>query len=183
MRLPQSGDIIIAEPFLRDANYMRSVILICTQHKEGSLGFVLNKKLEYTLDELLTDMDGIKWPVYQGGPVQLDTIHYIHQYPELLPESLPIGEHAYWGGDYKIMLELLRNGEIHPDKIKFFLGYSGWDKGQLEAEFEENTWLTATSTRKLIFDTKPELLWKQTLLHMGGSYEEMINYPIDPQLN
>lgn len=177
------GSLLVADPFLKDENFMRSVILLCKHSAEGSFGFVLNKKLDVTVNELLTEMEGLKLDVYQGGPVQLDTVHYIHQYPDLIPDSQLLTENICWGGNFQQLTQHLKKGTITADKVKFFLGYSGWDAGQLEAEMTERSWATATATRKLIFNTPPESLWRNTMLHMGGEYEQMVNYPIDPQLN
>ena len=47
----------------------------------------------------------------------------------------------------------------------------------------EKSWLTATSTRKIIFDTPAENVWKESIEHLGGKYKMMVNFPIDPQLN
>ena len=84
---PEQGILLIADPFLKDPNFMRSVIMICRHSEEGTFGFALNKQYELTLDELITDLNEFPIPVYTGGPVQMDTIHYIHQYPQLIPES------------------------------------------------------------------------------------------------
>lgn len=183
MRLPNTGNLIVAEPFLKDENFMRSVILMCSHTSEGSLGLILNKKLEVTLSDLLVEMEHFPLDVYQGGPVQMDTVHYIHQYPDLFTDCQPLIDNICWGGNFELLSKYLRSGEIDPKKIKFFLGYSGWDSRQLEAEYKENSWATATGTRKLIFETHPKNLWRETMIHMGGDYEKMINYPTDPQLN
>ncbi|MEO6488914.1 MAG: YqgE/AlgH family protein [Ferruginibacter sp.] len=180
---PAQNTLLIADPFLKDPNFMRTVVYMCRHSEEGSFGFVLNKLFEQTLDELISGLDGIELPVYYGGPVQTDTVHYIHQYPDLIPESYKISEEVYWGGDFETVKELLRKEELDHQKIKFFIGYSGWEKEQLQLELAEKSWVTSTATRKLIFDTDPDDVWKESLRHLGGKYEMMINYPIDPQLN
>ena len=85
MDQPASGILLIADPFLKDPNFMRSVVFVCEHKNEGSFGFVLNKTYDYTLDELLSGVEDLKIPVYQGGPVQMDTIHFLHQYPDRYP--------------------------------------------------------------------------------------------------
>ncbi len=92
-------------------------------------------------------------------------------------------ENVYWGGNFEVMLLLMKNNEIHPDKIRFFIGYSGWSAGQLDDELKGKSWLTATATRKLLFHKNPSDIWKDSLRHLGGDYEMMINFPLDPQLN
>lgn len=180
---PAQNTILIADPFLKDPNFMRTVVFMCRHSDEGSFGFVLNKVFEQTLDELINDMEGIEIPVFYGGPVQPDTVHYLHQYPDLIPESYRISDEIYWGGDFETVKKLLRSNQIDADKIKFFIGYSGWEKDQLDNELTEHSWLTATATRKIVFDTATESVWKESLKHLGGKYEMMINFPIDPQLN
>ena len=180
---PSQGILLIADPFLKDSNFMRTVLLMCRHSEEGSFGFVLNKLYDQTLEDLITDMEGFRLPIFKGGPVQMDTIHYIHQYPELLPDCQQITEDIYWGGDFETLKSLIKNDELDTDKIKFFIGYSGWEADQLDAEMSEKSWLTATSTRDFVFNTPMEEIWKASLRHLGGKYEMMINFPIDPQLN
>ena len=180
---PAENILLIADPFLKDPNFMRTVVYMCRHSDEGSFGFVLNKIFEQTLDELINGLEGIELPVYYGGPVQTDTVHYIHQYPDLIPECYKISDDIYWGGDFETLKALLRSNKIEPQKIKFFIGYSGWEKDQLALELSEKSWLTATATRKIVFDTGSDEVWKESLKHLGGHYEMLINYPIDPQLN
>jgi putative transcriptional regulator len=180
---PGPGILLIADPFLKDPHFLRTVILLCDHHNEGSFGFVLNKKLDQTLDKLLIDFDGFELPVYFGGPVQTDSIHFVHQYPDLIPDAQKVGTDIYWGGNFETAKVLLKNNSINTSKIKFFLGYSGWGNQQLDFELDEKSWLTVAATKKLVFNTSPENVWKGGLQQMGGDYEQLINYPLDPKLN
>ena len=180
---PTSGILLIADPFLKDPNFMRSVVFICEHQDEGTFGFVLNKKFEQTMDDLINNFDGFPIPVYYGGPVQNDTIHFVHQYPEEIPGGKEIMEGIYWGGDFYILTKMVKNRTIDYNKVRFFIGYSGWNKGQLSEEIAEKSWLTVDAIAPLIFHQKPDDIWKDSLKHLGGDYEMMINYPIDPQLN
>ena len=119
---PAENILLIADPFLKDPNFMRTVVYICRHSDEGSFGFVLNKIFEQTLDELINGLEGIEMPVYYGGPVQTDTVHYIHQYPDLIPECYKISDDIYWGGDFEALKTLLRENKIDAQKIKFFIG-------------------------------------------------------------
>ena len=99
------------------------------------------------------------------------------------PEAFPVQEGIYWGGDFEMAVDLLRKGEIDKNKIRFFIGYSGWGGGQLNDELKEKSWLTTPATRKLVFHKNIDDIWKDALDHLGGEYEQLKNYPIDPQLN
>lgn len=183
MVLPAPGILLIADPFLKDPNFMRTVVFLCDHQEEGSMGFVINKQIEQTLDELMDGFDGFRIPVYYGGPVQMDTIHFLHQYPERIPGGQEVMKGVYWGGDFELLSEMVRKGEADFSKIRFFLGYSGWGTGQLDGELGEKSWLTVSATRKILFHEQPDDIWKDSLKHLGGEYEMMINFPIDPSLN
>lgn len=180
---PAGGILLIADPFLKDPNFLRTVVFLCEHKEEGSFGFVLNRQYENTLDELIPELEGHRLPVYYGGPVEVDTIHFLHQYPDEIPGGQEVLKGVYWGGDFEAMVNMIKNEEVDPNKIRFYIGYSGWSTGQLATEMNEKTWLTVKATRKLIFHHKYEEIWKNSLKHLGGDYEMMVNFPIDPQLN
>jgi len=162
---------------------MRTVILLCDHQQEGSFGFVLNKPYRHTLDELIPELEGMKIPVYNGGPVQVDTLHFLHTCPEKLPGSHQVCESIYWGGDFEIMKSLLLKGEIDEDCIRFFIGYSGWDHQQLIDEMNGKSWMTAKAITQLVFHKNVEEMWNDSLNLLGGDYPMMKHFPTDPQLN
>ena len=180
---PSKGTLLIANPFLKDPNFMRSVIFLCEYKEEGCFGFVLNKLFSKNLGELLPEMEQYNIPLYYGGPVQKDTIHFLHQYPDVIAGGEEVLNGVYWGGNFESLMALIKINEIDFNKIKFFIGYSGWGEGQVEDELKQKSWLTVQATRNLLFHKKPDDVWKDSLRHLGGEYEMMINFPIDPQLN
>ncbi|RYY39652.1 MAG: YqgE/AlgH family protein [Chitinophagaceae bacterium] len=180
---PDSGVLLIADPFLKDPNFMRTVVLLTEHREDGAIGFVINRQYENTLDELLPEIEGHKLPVYYGGPVQMNTVHFLHRYPELIPGGVEVVKGVFWGGDFEAVVALINSGAADPTMIRFFIGYSGWSGGQLQGELDEKTWLTVEATRRLIFHEQAEEIWRDSLRHLGGDYEMMMNFPIDPQLN
>lgn len=180
---PAAGVLLIAEPFLKDPSFLRTVVLLCEHKQEGSFGFVLNKQIEQPLGELISNLEGHDLPVYYGGPVQMDTIHFLHQYPDLIPDSVKVTDDIFWGGNFETVSALIKSNSIDLEKIKFFIGYSGWGDGQLSQEIKEKSWLTVNANQRLVFNTRYDEIWKNSLKTLGGEYERMINYPIDPQLN
>ena len=183
MTTPAAGILLIAEPFLKDPNFMRTVVLLCEHQEEGSFGFVLNRNYQYTLEELIPDLAGLDLPVYYGGPVQKDTLHFLHQYPELIADGFKVADDVYWGGNFELAIQLIRDKKIDKNKIRFYIGYSGWTSGQLESELKEKSWLMTPASRKLVFHRKLDEIWKDSLRNLGGEYEMMINFPVDPSLN
>jgi len=180
---PGSGILLISDPFLKDPNFMRTVVFLCEHQEQGSFGFVLNRKYENTIDELIPELEGHKISLFYGGPVQMDTIHFLHQYPDEIPGGQEVMKGIFWGGDFDKVIEMIKNKEINENKIRFFIGYSGWSDGQLQNELTEKSWLTVKATRKIVFHHNYKEIWKDSLKQLGGEYEIMINFPIDPQLN
>ena len=177
------GDILIADPFLKDPNFMRSVVFLCEHQPGGTFGFVLNRRYQHNIGELVADLEGSDFPVYYGGPVQPDTLHFLHRSPALITGGVKITDDIYWGGEFNEAANLIKQNKISPYNIRFFIGYSGWSEGQLDGEMEQHTWLVTNGTKQLVFHRNIDLLWKDALKQKGGEYEQLVNYPIDPQLN
>ena len=167
---PGKGILLIADPFLKDPNFLRTVVFLCEHRDEGSFGFVINRKYENTLGELIPELEGLGLPVFYGGPVQQDTLHFLHQYPNEIPGGQEVINGVFWGGDFEAVVNLLKNDELDHNKIRFYIGYSGWSNGQLTNEMNEKSWLTVNATRKLIFHHNYEEIWKDSLKHLGGDY-------------
>jgi len=180
---PQKGDLLISEPFLPDPNFERTVVLLCEHNEEGAFGFILNKPSLIQLDEVLESVTDYKERVFVGGPVQQDTLHFVHRSKEI-EESSVINEELYWGGNFEQLMILLESGEINSNDFRFFLGYSGWSSGQLMEELAQNSWIVYPGARaEQVFDMDSDDIWKGILNEMGGKYKMYANYPIDPRLN
>lgn len=177
------GTLLISDPFLKDPNFLRSVVLICEHQFEGSLGFVLNKKHNQTLGELINEEVELDIPIFYGGPVQTNTLHFLHQRPELIEGGYPITDEIYWGGDFEQAINLIKEKKLSEKDIRFYIGYSGWGEGQLEFELQEKSWITSKAKRSLIFHKFSEMIWKDALKDLGGEFATLINYPLDPQSN
>lgn len=176
------GSLLIAEPPLWDPNFRRSIILLCEHTLDGSFGLVLNRPAgvrvsEAAIIDLPFDAD-----LWVGGPVQMDSLHVLHPYDDL-DGALPVVDGVYWGGDFESMLDGIRGGWIDPNRARFFVGYAGWETGQLDAEIEEQSWLVRKATREMIFSESGDTLWRSTLRKMGGEYALLSTFPDDPRMN
>jgi putative transcriptional regulator len=178
---PQAGDLLIAEPFLGDKHFERAVLLVCEHNVYGSFGLVLNKKSEYKLSQLIeTEAD---FEVFVGGPVQKETLHFIHRCPHLIDESIDLGNDIFWSGNFDTLLKLLNLNVIKEEEIRFFIGYSGWGPDQLAGELAEKTWYISETNASDVFTTAAPDHWRTVLKNKGGHYKSIANYPLDPNLN
>lgn len=168
-----------------DPEFMRSVVLLCEhQPTEGTMGYVLNQPTNLLLSDVLQDLPQAGFPLFLGGPVGHDAIHFIHRCADRIPESMDLGNEIYWGGNFETLKILLENEQIAAHEIKFFLGYSGWDPGQLDREMTENSWMVCTQYNpELAFEHESENLWKEAVIAMGPKYAHVANFPIDPRMN
>jgi len=179
---PAAGKLLIAEPFLKDGVFSRTVILLCEHSNDGTLGFVLNQDTDMLLGDILVELSASEEPIYQGGPVQNDTLHMVHHIPHIL-EGKKIGDALYWGGSFDSLKETILMHTYEPQSLKLFLGYAGWGAGQLENELNEGSWLVADATEEIVFKTPVQDIWKKSIALLGDEYRYLSQLPIDPQLN
>ncbi|MEN8249234.1 MAG: YqgE/AlgH family protein [Bacteroidota bacterium] len=180
---PSNGCLLVSEPHLPDANFDRTVILLCKHDDEGSFGFVLNRPSKVKIKDILKDAESIEVPVYIGGPVEQNTLHFIHKDDSLAGAEYVI-DNLYWGGNFDLMLSWLHDKMVKDEDVRFFLGYSGWASGQLSDEIEESSWMVfKPDNTDFIFETSPENMWKAVLKKMGGRFSMYAKYPEDPRLN
>ncbi len=180
---PQKGRLLIAEPsILNDNSFNRTIVLLAESHKHSVVGFILNKPLVLTINDLIPEISCI-FNVYQGGPVEQDNLYFMHRVPHLIPESITVGKGIFWGGNFDSLKYLLNNQSIESSDIRFFLGYSGWDVNQLENELKTGSWFVSENDFPNIFDTDNYSIWKNKLLQKGGEYKIWANAPSDIHLN
>jgi len=179
----KSNQLLIAEPFMEDPNFKRAVVLLCQHDTDGSFGFILNRKLDLRLGDAVPELEALDMKLFAGGPVQPDTLHYIHNYGDSLKDAHKIDDNVYWGGDFEQLKAMANTGMIETERIRFFLGYSGWDNGQLETETTSDSWILSKPKYDHIFKVQPAQLWHQVLFNMGGEYRVMSHFPDDPILN
>jgi putative transcriptional regulator len=173
----KSGQILLAEPFMLDPYFRRGVILLCEHNANGSLGFILNKSIDMGVNELMSEFPAIDTEVFYGGPVQTDTLHYVHNVGDLLEDSIKVADGIWWGGDFDKLKFLIQSELIQPQNIRFFVGYSGWTGGQLENELEIGSWVVTDADTNFVFKSPYQRLWSQVMAHKGNTYEVIAELP------
>ena len=177
------GVLLVAEPALLDPNFRRAVVLLCDHNAEGSFGLILNRPTELHLPEVLAEPVGLKHELFFGGPVQTDTLHYLHPYAEAIAEAVPVLDGVSWGGPFDAVVEGVREGAFEASAFRFFVGYAGWGEDQLQDEVDGDGWVVLPGSAADVFEHDPGTLWRDLLRTLGGEYALLSNYPDDPQMN
>ncbi len=180
---PAVGRLLIAEPFLHDDYFRRAVVLIADHSEKGTVGFILNKPLEITVQQAVPDFPNYDQLAFFGGPVQRDQLYFIHTLGEKIEESFPIGKDLSWLGDFGKVKRLIEKKEMSEDQVRFFIGYAGWESGQLEKELESKSWFVSNADNDIIFNVDPAEMWTAAVKKMGDAFAPMANFPEDPSLN
>ena len=181
--LPSRGKILISEPFLRDATFGRSVILLIDHTDEGTMGLIINKPLPIFVNDIIKEFKYIDdIPLYKGGPVATDTLFYLHTLADI-PGAIPISKGLYLNGDFDEIKKYILQGNKVDRYIRFFLGYCGWEGEQLNDELKENTWLVSKEENAYLMNGDTKDMWKQALEKLGSKYETWSRFPQVPTFN
>lgn len=181
---PKTGRLLISEPFMSDPNFKRSVVLLSEHSEDGSVGYILNQVANVILKDVIQDLWEADNHIYFGGPVAANTLHFIHRAYDKLQSGEPIGNGLYWGGNFETLKILINTNALEESEVKFFVGYSGWENGQLDQELAQNAWMVSDiSDLDLIFGNDDEKLWRDVIVNLGPKYAHVSNFPIDPSLN
>jgi putative transcriptional regulator len=172
------GNILLAEPFMMGPHFKNAVVLI-TEHNEehGTVGFIINKSLNLSMEQAVDEFPEISMDLLYGGPVQTDTLHYIHTYGDILDDSVHISGNLYWGGNFTKLKALINQKLINSNGIRFFLGYSGWSPGQLREEYEEGTWILSNIDANYIFNTDLSRVWPRAVADLGKEFTVIARMP------
>jgi len=120
--IPKTGQVLLVDLFLEDPYFKRSVILLCEHNQQGSIGFILNRNMELPLEEVLQDFPDIHSTINYGGPVETDSLHYVHNVGEILDGSVKVMNGNWWGGDFEKLKFLIRTELVKPENIRLYLG-------------------------------------------------------------
>jgi putative transcriptional regulator len=180
---PKRGKILISEPFLLDYFFKRSVILLAEHNEEGTFGVIINKPIKARFNQVVKDFPEFNSRVFLGGPVQSDSLFFIHTLGDKVENSLEILPGIFWGGDIERIRELIILSVLKPSQIRFFIGYSGWSPHQLEDELERNSWVVSSLSADDILRTTPSMLWSRSLRKLGNDYAHWVKFPDDPSDN
>jgi putative transcriptional regulator len=181
---PKQGNILISEPLMNDFHFGRSVILLIDHEEaEGTFGIIINKKLNVSVSQIVDEFPDFEAAAYLGGPVADNQLFFLHTLGEVIPDSLPILDGLYWGGEADTLKTLIATGIANEDNTRFYLGYAGWDSGQLVSELVRNSWLIGNITAEQLFNIPEEAMWQTFVSQAGSPYEMWKRFPKNPEDN
>jgi putative transcriptional regulator len=183
----EAGKLLAAYPDMLDPNFMHSVVLVLQHDAQGAHGVVTNQRTRLTVKELLPDHPTLgesSFPVHLGGPVDHNTLQFVHLVPDRIPGGLAIDGNLWMGGDLDALGRYLasRPGEA-PGKVRLFLGYSGWGRGQLEGELGTGSWLPAPPSLEVVFGEGGESAWRRVVRSIGQAGDGLDTQPPDVSWN
>jgi len=140
MRDLKAGLYIKSTSALIGSFFEHTTILIVQHNEKGSIGFVTNKSFEKSVHELIEFNHVKPFPLMDGGPVDRDHLFVLHKRPDLIDGGEQVPNGLYLGGNIEQVIQAINTGGANPQEIQLFIGYCGWDEGELEAELEEGSW-------------------------------------------
>lgn len=182
---PYNGCILIANPFLADDDFGRSVVLILEHNEEGSMGVILNSQFpsDYTIDTVIKGMESApKLPVFKGGPVHRMALFFLHTIPGL-KGSRRILDGLYVNGDLDYLKNYILEGNPTAGILRSYAGYCRWSAGQLEEELAHDFWIVSDINKEKALTLDFKTLWRDSLHAMGGKYALWAHFPMYPELN
>ena len=178
------GQLLIASPKIVDPNFRRVVVYMAEHTDEGAMGLVLNRPAETTVAEAVPDLEWLMGDgdatVWVGGPVSPASVVVLAEFDE--PERAALVVDGALGfvpseiADRDAFAAGVRRARI-------FAGHSGWGPGQIEAEFEEDSWIVEPAQPADVFTAEPDALWSRVLRRKGREYVLLATMPMDPSLN
>lgn len=183
---PHPGALLVAEPFLRDEHFSHAVICLVEYSPDSTaMGIVLNHPTPHRLKGLI---EGVKRKedikVWCGGPMSCDRLYYVHTLGELLPGAREIIPGLYIGGDFEAMLDYVNSGCPIEGCIRFFVGYSGWSRYQLDEELRNHVWAVTEIPRlSSMLTGSANGYWHRHVRALGPAFRGWLYHPLNPQLN
>ena len=163
-----TGHLLIAMPSMEDERFAHSVIYLCAHTPEGAMGLVLNRPLQRPkFDELLRQLDVAPQPparrirLCAGGPMDNARGFVLHTADWTGEGSLRVDESVALTASLDVLKAIAEgNG---PREGLLALGYAGWGPGQLDAEIQQNAWLSVPADETIVFDDDDDTKWRRAL--------------------
>ena len=175
-----------------DPNFMHAVVLMIHHDDDGAMGVVVNASIESRVGDALPEHPVLKdvgAPLWQGGPVGLDSMQVLHRHPRGRGElvgvpGVDVGDGVRVGADLDWASQAVERGVGDPGSVRFVVGYSGWAAGQLEGEIATYSWLPLEPCAELVFGAGSRgAVWRRAMARLEGGGSSLAHLPPDPSWN
>ncbi|MBR5102035.1 MAG: YqgE/AlgH family protein [Muribaculaceae bacterium] len=183
--VPTRGSLLISSPLVGDTLFMRSVVAMVDNDSEGSMGLIVNRLLPQTLKDVMPDWLGDNdFPLFIGGPLHVDSLFFIHTFPvEVIKDSIQLKQGLYFGGNEDDLRSVIKLLPPYCNRLRFFLGYSGWMPGQLAGEIENGDWAVTRNYHPDTVMTEDYEMWDKVIDIFGERYRHWHEWPYSPSNN
>lgn len=134
------GNIIKSTSLLKDTVFENTSIFIITNNSDGAIGFIINHFANRDLNQLDEFKNSKSFALFRGGPVDEEHLFFVHSKPEFINGGQLVSNGIYYGGDFTNVISAIDKNAINSNELKIFIGYCGWDAGELEVELAEGSW-------------------------------------------
>ena len=191
----QKGTLLAASQALQEDYFARTVILIIHHSvRDGSMGLVLNRPMRHNVqidsgDELMRFAESsvagkdTNHLFFEGGPVDRSHLFYLHRLSHLISDGNPVLEDLHWGGDLEAIQAEADFIATDEPLLRFYLGYAGWEQGQLEREIEQGAWILVPGNVDQILTASTQSMWHDVVYSLGGKYRAIAQLPVDHSVN
>lgn len=177
-----TGNLLIAPPSVKGNFWYKTVVLVTEHHDNGSMGLVLNKRSQMTVNEFAGQL-GFSMDVpgflYLGGPINVKSLSFLHSNEWRCNNTMRINKQLSLSSAEEILPRLALGDR--PKLWRMFLGVCGWSPNQLVSEikgtppFEHSvSWCTANSDLDLVFGSDTKDQWVQTLERSGQEFAQSL---------
>ena len=181
---PAAGGYLLSDPFMGDPYFERSVVYLCQHDSEGTFGMVLNNPLGLHLNDVIDNPFTGDFPLFIGGPVSRNQLFFLHDQGDQIEGSLPVSDGLAFSGDFDALVDYRSSKKNLKMKLKFFVGYSGWDEGQLEREIKEHSWIAVSNIPSTYpFSPNTHKLWTACMELQGPKFKTISRFPKNPNEN
>jgi putative transcriptional regulator len=147
----RAGSFLKSTEALKDSFFAETTLFLKEYNADGAVGLVINRPFGRSLNELAEFSQSLFFPLYHGGPVDEEHLFFLHRRPDLIGGSTAVSNDVYWGGNFEQAVRFINQQVLTNNDIKIFVGYCGWDTGELEEEIAEGSWTTWQGDTESVF--------------------------------
>ena len=169
------GKLLVSSKGLGDPAFAESVVLLIQHDQHGAVGLMINRRTQAPISHILKDIDTSKRgadPIYFGGPVELDAVFALLKSQKKPDDATAVIGQVYLVSAKSPLEKALAAGSGDGD-VRVYLGYCGWDGGQLENEVKLGGWWIFDASAGVVFDPHPDSVWSRLITRTESQIAEV----------